>query len=276
MRQFAMKNHSRTVAANLMTSIATRSSWSRAWMRSPAVNCLSKKPFRGINRLTLTLAAAREGWNCNRWGTDAQWSKKGFTVPRGTPATRILSMVEATTADTVYLRYGAKRITMVKPHDEFAAIQAGDDDTWHQIQPDMARVIDLVGAAFGGRFSLSVPDLSEIKSNDVATKNEQYCSHLCRAALRLTIETQMLPLLPEDMTDPDIIGLAAEIGTAFLLNDCGMVPERIRDQPTVRRWSALMIGQSEVAVFAAGLAQHAIDRMSAAAVADKLPATIAA
>lgn len=263
-----MGNYSRVIASLLMTAIATQSSWSRAWMRGPAINCVSKKPFRGANRLVLTLTAAQNGWLNSRWGTDAQWEKKGFSVPRGTRPTRILSMIEATAADTVCLHYGAKRITMIKPHDEYAAIQAGDDDTWNPMPPNMSGVIDLVGNAFGGRFSASVPDLSVIKSSEVATRDERYCSHLSRAALRLTVESQMLPLLPEDMTDPDIINLAAEIGTALILNDHGMVPERLRDQPTVRRWGALMVGKPEVAMYAAGLAEHAIDAMKATAAAE--------
>ena len=256
-----MSDFSKSVAANFMTSIATQASWSRAWMRGPAVNCVSKKAFRGVNRLTLTLTAARNGWSGNRWGTDAQWLRRSFAVPRGTPATRILSMVEAGPEDTVCLQYGAKRITMVRPHDEYCGIQVGDDDTWTQTAPNLSGVIDLVAGAFGTGIRLSVPDLGSVKSNEIATGDERYASHLTRAALRLVIESHLLPLLPEEMTDPDVINLAAEIGTAFVLSDFGMVAERLRDQPTVRRWSAMLIGKPEVIVSAAGLAQHAIDRM---------------
>lgn len=258
-----MVNHSRIVANMFLTAIATQHSWSRVWMRGPAVNCVSKKVFRGANRLTLTLMAAKNGWSGNRWGTDAQWLRKGFAIPRGTESTRILSMVEAKEGDTVCLHYGVKRIAMIRPHDEFCGIQVGDDDTWTHVEPDVSGVLNMVNGAFDG-IRLSVPPMANTKSNEVATRDERYCSHLVRAALRLTIESQMLFNMPEEMTDPDIVNLAAEIGTAFVLNDCGMVAERLRDQPTVRRWSALLVGKPEVAIFAAGLAEHAIDRMKSA------------
>lgn len=259
-----MTNQSRTLADLLITSIATPSSWSRAWMRGPAINCASKKAFRGMNRLTLTLTAARNGWSGNRWGTEAQWTKKGFPVPRGTVSTRVLSMVEAAPEDTVCLHYGVKRINMVRPHDEFAAIQVGDDDSWVQRPADLNGVARLVAGAFGNVVSMSVPDMGTVKATENATAEERWSSHFVRAALRLTIETKLLGFLPDEMSSPDIIGLAVEIGTAFVLNDYGMIPDRLRDQPTVRRWSAMLVGNPEVAAFAAGLAQHAIDAMKAA------------
>src|SRR4051794_29201499 len=124
-----MTTHNKIITSLLITSLANTPSWSRAWMRAPATNCASKKGFRGANRLVLTLTSAHRGWNGNVWGTEAQWNKKGFRLPKGTMPTRILSMVEAKPEDTICLMYGAKRITLVRPHDDFAAIQVGDDDS---------------------------------------------------------------------------------------------------------------------------------------------------
>lgn len=167
--------------------------------------------------------------------------------------------------DTVCMRYGVKRIAMVRPHDEYAGVQVGDDDTWHATAPDLAGVVGQVSRAFGGHVSMTVPDMSLIRSSEVATADERYASHLTRAALRLTIESRLLPLMPESMCDPDIVSLSCEIGVAFILNDHGMVPERLRDQATIRRWSALLVGRPEVSLYAAGLAQHGIDAMTTAA-----------
>lgn len=258
-------SQSKILANLLIACISTQNSWSRAWMRNPPENCASKKKFRGANRLVLTLVAARNHWSGNRWGTEAQWSKRGFFVPRGTNPTRVLSMVEAGPMDTVCLRYGVKRVTMIRPHEEFAAVQVGDDDTWNATPPDLAGVIEFVSGAFAGAVSLSVPP-AEVRSSEVATRDERWSSYIVRSALRMTIETEMLPLMDERMTDPDIVNLAAEIGMAFVLNDHGMIPERLNDQPTVRRWCALMVARPEVAMYCGGLAQHTIDRIAAAAV----------
>ena len=223
--------------------------------------------------MTLTLTAASKGWQGNFWGTEAQWNKRGFPVRTGTPPTHVLSMVEATPQDTVALVYGVKRITLIRHHDEYAAIQVGDDDSWIQTRPNVTGIMDLVGGAFGG-VKMSVPDRSAINSSEIASQDERWSSHLARAALRMMIETGLLPMMPEEMTDPDIIGLAVEIGTAYILNDNGLCPERIRDQATVRRWSALLVARPELSVYCAGLAQHAIDAMTAQA-SNSIPAKAA-
>ncbi len=60
--------------------------WRMPWRSDPnagfPVNIVSKKQYRGINPLLLTIASMRHGFQSKYWGTFKQWQELGGQVKR--------------------------------------------------------------------------------------------------------------------------------------------------------------------------------------------------
>ncbi|MDD2943900.1 MAG: zincin-like metallopeptidase domain-containing protein [bacterium] len=54
------------------------------------VNAVSKKPYRGVNILTLMVQAIEQGYPSNQWGTYKQWQEKGCQVRKGEKASLVV------------------------------------------------------------------------------------------------------------------------------------------------------------------------------------------
>lgn len=54
------------------------------------INALSKRPYRGINVLTLWIAAVVKGYENGIWGTYNQWKEQGAQVRKGEQATTVV------------------------------------------------------------------------------------------------------------------------------------------------------------------------------------------
>ena len=62
------------------------------------VNIASRKPYQGVNLLTLWATADAFGYNSGTWGTYKQWSEAGAQVRKGEKAAYIVFYKEITVA----------------------------------------------------------------------------------------------------------------------------------------------------------------------------------
>ncbi len=62
------------------------------------VNIASRKPYQGVNILTLWATADALGYSCGTWGTYKQWSEAGAQVRKGEKAAHIVFYKEITIA----------------------------------------------------------------------------------------------------------------------------------------------------------------------------------
>jgi antirestriction protein ArdC len=71
------------------------SNWRMPWhtsgrFASSPINVSSKKPYRGINTLSLWAAAESKGYDSGEWGTYKQWQERGAQVRKGEKATLVV------------------------------------------------------------------------------------------------------------------------------------------------------------------------------------------
>jgi antirestriction protein ArdC len=53
------------------------------------INVISKKPYRGVNTLSLWVAAQAKGYERGEWGTYSQWTNNGCQVRKGEKSTTV-------------------------------------------------------------------------------------------------------------------------------------------------------------------------------------------
>ncbi len=261
------------IAFSLSHALERPENWCRFWMRGRAINCASRKPFRGLNRLSLTAVSYANDWQSNTWGTATQWKKRRFDVPRHAEAVAVYSMVEAKEGDTILLRYGAKAVNMVVRNDEYAGIQVGDDDSYtplplnpHALEElirSAVPVYDTDGDSYCTDKLVAVPALAYFKGTSTTTAIEKRCSVLARRGLEYVIRNHLH--LTAEQHDSLIVALAGEIGAGFLCQDFGMVPERSDAKRLIRDIRERLGTHPDIAIQAAGMAQHAIDWCAEAA-----------
>ena len=108
--------------------------WKMPWHQTPGeifvpINSQSKKPYRGINILSLWAAAEERGYNTNLWATYKQWHELGANVRKAEKATLVVfwnAPIWVSTKDRK-MRNGKKRAGVPSWH---VAIRSSTRTRW--------------------------------------------------------------------------------------------------------------------------------------------------
>lgn len=246
------------------------------------VNVASKKPYNGVNILSLWVAAQASGFPSNVWGTYRQWQQAGSQVRKGEKASLIVFYktleTETTNEETGEAECGER--LMARASWVFNAAQVDGFVSPTENLPDapafdpIARA-EAFAAATGavieeqGDKACYIPALDKIMmperrrftGTDTSSPVEAFYSTLCH---ELTHWVGGKARLDRDLTGRfgsesyAMEELIAELGAAFLCGDLGITAEPRADHACyIKNWLAVLKGDKRAVFTAASKASQA-------------------
>jgi antirestriction protein ArdC len=279
------------VAALEQAASPTEWPWIKSAAQGVPLNARTRKPYNGVNRLLLGIAAMAGA--SRYWASFNQWRELGATVRKGSKGTLITywgdTYVHEETGEKVASDHPkAKKIVYAKGSYVFNADQV---DGWQapaqgEAVPSVSSVegleaVEAFVAATGATVteagsqafyspvadSITMPVRQRFKATDSASATEHFYGVLMHELVHWTG--------PKARCDRDLSGrfgdqayafeeLVAEIGSAFLCGDLGIVPQpRADNVEYVRHWLAVLKGDKKAVFTAASLSRKAAEYLHA-------------
>lgn len=241
-------------------------------------NALSGQPYRGTNIVSLWAAATNAGFSSNRWGTYLQWTQLGAQVRKGARGVTVVFWKTASDREADQQgddRDGERRF-IARAARVFNADQVDGFAPLPTTPPDLNPSARIAGAqAFFDALPAQVwhgsdeaffdrnADLVSMPSFEQFRSPEAYYSVLGHELVHWTGAKNRL--------DRNLTGrfgsaayaveeLVAELGTAFLCAELGIVTEPRRDHaPYIACWLTVLWHDARAIVTAASQAQAAVD-----------------
>ena len=257
------------------------------WHRSGgglAKNALTKKSYRGGNRIILWVTAQSKQYSSGQWASYKQWAELGAQVSRGEKATRIIAPIPIKDDDGVEDRmiFVARAVFNRNQTDLAEDVQAqGVKDgvvLTDTITPDeqAEALIKATGAVIkvGGQRAfytggdvdtITMPDRRRFTGTDTMTATEGWYSTLLHELVHWTGSSKRLAR--EGITDRKrskttyaFEELIAEFGAAFLCQQVG-ITATLRDDHAIyiADWVRVLKNDPKVLFKAAGAAEKASD-----------------
>lgn len=251
--------------------------WVKPWKADASADCnlVSKKPYRGINRLLLGMSSMAQGFASPQWATYKQWTEAGFQVAKGSKGTHIVFFkpMGGKENDQGEIEAG---YCVIRGYTVFNATQTNApasevivSDNFNPI-PACEQFIVKTGARIthGGDAAFFAPSQDRIQlPNKSAFETEG--SYYATAFHELTHWTGAKHRLDRDL-DKGRFGnpeyafeeLVAEIGAAFLCADHGIQGE-LRHAGYIQHWLKACKADSKAIFRAAAMSQKAADYLLA-------------
>ena len=257
------------------------------------VNIASKKPYNGINVVSLWVSAQANAYPSNLWGTYRQWKDRGCQVRKGEKSSLVVFyktiQVEQQNEQSDETENGERLFATASW--VFNAAQVGGFDTTDQELPAEAAFDPIARAeAFAAATKavinedgdkacyvpsqdiIRMPERRRFIGSATATPGEAFYSTLCHELVHWSGSKSRL--------DRDLSGrfgsdsyaieeLIAELGAAFLCGDLGLAPEPRADHACyIKSWLAVLKNDKKAIFTAASKASQAanwlIDKEGAA------------
>jgi antirestriction protein ArdC len=257
-----------------------RMPWHKLTSASAPVNAVSRKPYRGVNVLSLWATAIERGYQSSIWATYAQWQQLGAQVRKGEESAFIVFWKfdrdnETQTADTDTDEQ-ERRSILARGYHVFNAEQV-DGFALPQVEPlpEAQRIeaaeqfFSHVGAEVrhGGNRAFYSPahDFIQLPPFAIFKETAAYyatlgheCIHWSGAPHRLNRDLK--GRFGEEAYAAE--ELVAELGAAFLCADLGIANEPRPDHAAyVQHWLSVLRNDKRAIFTAASKAQVAVDWM---------------
>ena len=244
--------------------------WKKNWSSS-YVNYMTKKPYRGINRLLLNLS----GFKCPYFLTFLQAKEMGLSIKKGSNASIVVfykidkQIIENEINDEVIL----KNKYILRYYNVFNLEQTdykGDDLRNFKDNENAETVIEKYTdcpVITNGDSAFYTPVFDEIcvPSKNNFSKVDDYYLTLFHEVVHSTGHSKRLSrkgVAGEIKFGSEIYSeeeLIAEIGSNFLCEDCGLNPDFNNSLSYIKGWLSLLKDDKRIIVFAAGQAEKACE-----------------
>ena len=252
--------------------------WSCPWHRDGGglpTNALTRKPYRGINILSLWSTKQAELFTSGRWASYRQWQALGAQVRKGAKGTPILfykDLPRSEDADAATPRFVARASSVFNsaqvdgaPEEAPGPCLEGAGPT-----PDLDAFVSRTGAVIrDGDSACYMPGLDEIRmpARQRFTSSAGYAAtppadpqiddrHCPRPARQRTTPCAARAYAAEEP--------AAELGAAFLLAHLGLASTPHPNHAAyIAHWLPLLRSDPRALVTAAALASRAADHLAA-------------
>lgn len=275
--------------------------WQMPWVAKTggrlAANVVSKKPYRGVNTLLLSLASGAKGYDLPYWGTYKQWAERGTPVCKGEKATTVIfwkSFAVTNTADDGTEEDGTALVARA-----YSVFNAAQTDGGRDLIPDTTvttpkgdAAIDEAAEAvirrlgpnvkFGANQAAYYPALDLIKMPDrkafiptgEATATENYYStyfheitHWTKTPNRLNRDFGKKRWGDEGYAMEELV---AEISACFVTAKLGIQPVTRTDHAEyIANWLKILRNDKRAIFTAASKAQQAADFILGTNASDK-------
>lgn len=261
--------------------------WRMPWHKIAAslnpVNVVSRKPYRGVNVLTLWATATERGYRCPLWATYPQWQQLGAQVRKGEQSAFVVFWkfdrdTETQTGDEAERDTQSRRSIMARGYNVFNAEQV-DGFALPQAEslPQTERIeaaesfFSLLGAEIrhGGGRAFYNPSLDYIQLPPFGIFREPaaYYATLGHEHIHWTGAPHRLSRDLKGRFGEEAYAaeeLVAELGAAFLCADLGIDNEPRPDHAAyVQNWLNVLRNDKRAIFAAASKAQAAVDWMHA-------------
>lgn len=269
-----------TIYENITNSIIAElekgaAPWVKPWRadNSADANVISKKAYKGINRLLLGVSSMSKGYSSANWATYKQWSELGAQVKKGEKATSIVffqpvvkPVADAESTD------GGKSYALLKTYFVFNASQVDGytdqasvvDFTFNPIALADDRIIK-TGAIIrhGGDAAFYSPSHDSIQlpnQSAFASSDHYYATAFHELTHWTSHKARCDRVLGKKFGDSKYAfeELVAEMGAAFLCFDHGIAGE-LRHAGYIANWLHCLRDDNKAIFKAAALAQKASD-----------------
>lgn len=248
--------------------------WVKAWSAASSAdkNVISQKPYRGINRLLLSMTGGIKGYKNPAWATYKQWDSLGGQVRKGEKATKIIfwSQAQSVNPEGESKAYAFAKAYSVFNLEQVEGIEITESDEPvisqnEKIESCEKRIAD-TGAKIvhGGDVACFIPSADLIRMPEIATfqSSENYYA---TAFHELTHWTSAKGRSERDLSKGRFGNaayafeeLVAELGAAFLCGHHGIQGD-LRHAGYIDSWLKCLKEDSKAIFKASGLAQQAAD-----------------
>ena len=276
------------ITNRIVDAIETAGEFQLPWIKNKGgsfarpVNIASKKPYNGVNIVSLWVSAQANDYPSNIWGTYRQWQEQGCQVRKGEKSSLIVFYktidVEQRNEQTGETEQGERMFARASwvfnaaQVDGFALETTGlpDAPTFDPIVRAEAfakatgAIIEEGGdrACFmPGPDMIRMPERRRFTGTETTTAAESFYSTLCHELVHWSGSKFRL--------DRDLTGrfgsesyameeLVAELGAAFLCGDLGITPETRADHACyIKNWLAVLKSDKKAILTAASKASEA-------------------
>lgn len=275
---------------------AGASQWQMPWHRSaPALtrpkNIASGNAYRGINILSLWVAAEAKDFSCGLWGTYKQWHEKGAQVRKGEKSTVIVFYRElerprdddpSETETVLFAR--ASRVFNAAQVDGFTLPEGEAMPTEDRIKPIAAA--EAFVAATGARITIGgerafyrpsedmigMPDRPRFTGTDTLSPTEGWYGTLLHELTHWSGATHRLDRQLSARFGDDAYAmeeLIAELGAAFLCAELGIAATPRPDHAAyLAGWLKVLKADKKAVFTAASAASRAADYLGSLSAAE--------
>lgn len=262
--------------------------WTSAATSGRPINLVSRKPYRGVNILSLWIASQLKGYSSPTWATFKQWSDRGASIRKGEKATQIVFWkslnIKDDEADSDADGENEKSIMFAKGYHVFNATQVtGYDEAPPVSRADKTAVIanaDAFVGALGAKIvhgeggayyrpstdTVNMPPRQDFVGSKTSTPTEAYYSVLLHELTHWTGHKSRLDRLALSRFGSEQYAaeeLVAELGAAFLCADLGLsLSPRPDHAQYIASWLKALKADPRAIFQAASKAQQAVDFMN--------------
>ena len=264
-------------------------SWQMPWHRGGngldrPVSVRGNRRYKGINRISLWLAAQDQGFSSGIWGTRSAWEEKGCLVRENERPSPVIAFVPSsssmeanTPTDETERNYSGGRcvyeVFNADQVDGYTPPRSAKHKNRVRIVEGAERFVAATRAVIRHGGTVAVYDLDDdiiqmpgrelFDGSDTCTATEAYWATLLHELIHWTgSESRCKRRFGRRFGDRAYAReeLVAELGAAFLCADLGVTPE-LRDDHAqyIDGWLEVLRKDNEAIITAAGSAQKAVD-----------------
>jgi antirestriction protein ArdC len=285
------------ITNRIVTAIETAGEFQMPWTRNTGgsfarpVNIASKKPYNGVNILSLWVSAQAQEFPSHLWGTYRQWQDQNCQVRKGEKASLIVfykTLDITETDDATGASVPGERL-MARASWVFNAAQV---DGYTLPLPaelpegplfDPLARAEAFASATGARIEelgdracyipsqdlVRMPERNRFTGSATSSAGEAFYSTLCHELVHWSGAKHRLNRDLANRFGSEAYAmeeLVAELGAAFLCGDLGITPEPRADHASyIKNWLAVLKGDKKAVFTAASKASEAANWLMAQA-----------
>lgn len=246
---------------------------------SSPINAASKKPYRGVNILTLWATAQEERYTTGTWATYKQWQEIGAQVRKGEKSAHVVFwkfLDKNEEKETENCEESGNRIPMAKHYSLFNADQVDGFKVPEAPPVNIQERIETAESFFnvlgvspkaGGNRAFYSPESDEVYMPAFEAFKQPlfYYSVLSHESTHWTAAPHRLDRELKGRFESEAYAmeeLVAELGAAFLCAQLGLPTDPRQDHaPYIASWLKVLKSDKKAIFTAAGKAQAALDWM---------------
>ena len=276
------------ITNRIVSAIETAGEFQLPWIKNRAgsfarpVNIASKKPYNGVNIVSLWVSAQANEYPSNIWGTYRQWQQSGCQVRKGEKSSLVVFYktidVEQTNADTGQAEQSERMFA--RASWVFNAAQVDGFEIVSQEIPeeplfDPIERAECFASATGAKIEegrdvacydfvndrIQMPERRRFIGTESTTPAEGYYSTLCHelvhwSGAKTRLDRDLAQRFGSEAYAME--ELVAELGASFLCGDLGITPEPRMDHACyIKNWLTVLKNDKKAIFSAASKASEA-------------------